>query len=66
MKDVLKKDGWIIVEHFHRTELQESYGRLKSFKDRRLGDSCLTFFPENLYLKNSVYRVISRLDIRKR
>ena len=44
LEDVLKKDGWIIVEHFHKTELQESYGRLKSFKDRRLGDSCLTFF----------------------
>jgi len=44
----LKKDGWVIVEHFHKTELQESYGRLKSFKDRRLGDSCLTFFQIKL------------------
>ena len=44
LEDVLKKDGWIIVEHFHKTELQESYGRLKSFKDRRLGNSCLKFF----------------------
>jgi 16S rRNA (guanine966-N2)-methyltransferase len=45
---VLKKDGWIIVEHFHKTELQESYGKLKTFKDRRLGDSCLTFFKIEL------------------
>jgi 16S rRNA (guanine966-N2)-methyltransferase len=45
---VLKKDGWIIVEHFHKTELQESYGKLKTFKDRRLGDSCLTFFQIEL------------------
>ena len=44
LEEVLKKDGWVIVEHFHKTELLESYGRLKSFKDRRLGDSCLKFF----------------------
>jgi 16S rRNA (guanine966-N2)-methyltransferase len=48
LEDVLKKDGWVIVEHFHKTELQESYGRLKTFKDRRLGDSCLTFFQIEL------------------
>ena len=48
MEVVLKKEGWIIVEHFHKTELQESYGRLKSFKDRRFGDSCLTFFQIEL------------------
>ena len=48
LEDVLKKDGWIIVEHFHKTELQGSYGRLKTFKDRRLGDSCLTFFQIKL------------------
>jgi 16S rRNA (guanine966-N2)-methyltransferase len=44
VEGVLKKDGWVIVEHFHKTALQENYGRLKFFKDRRLGDSCLTFF----------------------
>ena len=48
LEDVLKKDGWVIVEHFHKTELQESYGKLKTFKDRRLGDSCLTFFKIEL------------------
>ena len=48
LEAVLKKDGWVIVEHFHKTEMQESYGRLKSFKDRRLGDSCLTFFQIKL------------------
>ena len=48
LEDVLKKDGWIIVEHFHKTELQGSYGRLKTFKDRRLGDSCLTLFQIEL------------------
>ena len=48
LEGILKKDGWVIVEHFHKTELQESYGRLKSFKDRRLGDSCLSFFQMEL------------------
>ncbi len=42
--DILKDDAWVIVEHFHKTGLNESYGRLKSFKDRRLGDSRLSFF----------------------
>ena len=42
--DVLKEEAWVTVEHFHKNELRESYGRLKSFKDRRLGDSCLSFF----------------------
>jgi 16S rRNA (guanine966-N2)-methyltransferase len=48
LEGVLKKEGWVIVEHFHKTELQESYGKLKSFKDRRLGDSCLSFFQLEL------------------
>ena len=48
LEEVLKNDGWVIVEHFHKTELQESYGKLKTFKDRRLGDSCLTFFQIEL------------------
>jgi 16S rRNA (guanine966-N2)-methyltransferase len=48
LEGVMKKDGWVIVEHFHKTKLQESYGRLKSFKDRRLGDSCLSFFQLEL------------------
>ena len=41
---ILKQEAWVIVEHFHKNGLQESYGRLKTFKDRRLGDSCLSFF----------------------
>ena len=48
LEGVLKNDGWVIVEHFHKTKLQESYGRLNSFKDRRLGDSCLSFFQMEL------------------
>jgi len=41
---ILKEEAWVIVEHFHKTGLQERYGKLKTFKDRRLGDSCLSFF----------------------
>ena len=44
LADILEKEGLVVVEHFHKTKLQESYGRLKSFKDRCLGDTCLTFF----------------------
>lgn len=44
LADLLKTEGWVIVEHFHKKKLQESYGRLKSFKDRRLGDTCLSFY----------------------
>ena len=42
--DVLKEEAWVIVEHFHKKKLQQSYGRLKAFKGRRMGDSCLSFF----------------------
>ena len=42
--EILKEEAWVIVEHFHKNELQQSYGRLKTFKDRRLGGSCLSFF----------------------
>ena len=45
---ILKEDAWVIVEHFHKTRLQERYGKLKTFKDRRLGDSCLSFFKIEL------------------
>lgn len=37
-------DAVVVVEHFHKTVLQEKYDKLKFFKDRRLGDSCLSFF----------------------
>ena len=45
---ILKEDAWVIVEHFHKTRLQKRYGKLKTFKDRRLGDSCLSFFKIEL------------------
>ena len=48
LPDILEREGSVVVEHFHKTKLQESYGRLKSFKDRRLGDTCLSFFEMEL------------------
>ena len=45
---ILKEDAWVIVEHFHKTRLQERYGKLQTFKDRCLGDSCLSFFKIEL------------------
>ena len=48
LPDILERDGSVVVEHFYKTKLQESYGRLKSFKDRRLGDTCLSFFEMEL------------------
>ena len=45
---ILKEDAWVIVEHFHKTRLQEKYGKLQTFKDRCLGDSCLSFFKIEL------------------
>jgi len=33
-----------VVEHFHKTVLLKNYDKLNFFKDRRLGDSRLSFF----------------------
>jgi 16S rRNA (guanine966-N2)-methyltransferase len=41
---ILHKNTIVVAEHFHKTVLRESYDRLKVYKDRRTGDSCLSFF----------------------
>ena len=41
---ILRQNAMIVVEHFHKTVLQKNYGKLEFYKDRRLGDSCLSFF----------------------
>ena len=41
---VLRRDAVVVVEHFHKTVLRKNYDKLKFYKDRRLGDSCLSFF----------------------
>ena len=47
LSGILKKDAMVVVEHFHKTVLQKNYDRLEIYKDRRLGDSCLSFFSHN-------------------
>ena len=42
--EVLRPDAMVVVEHFHKTVLQKNYDKLEFYKDRRLGDSCLSFF----------------------
>ena len=41
---ILRRDAVVVVEHFHKTVLLKNYDKLKFYKDRRLGDSCLLFF----------------------
>lgn len=41
---ILRQDARVVVEHFHKTVLQKNYDKLEFYKDRRLGDSCLSFF----------------------
>ncbi len=44
---ILRQEAMIVVEHFHKTVLQKNYDKLEYYKDRRLGDSCLSFFSFN-------------------
>ena len=41
---ILRRDAVVVVEHFHKTVLLKNYDKLNFFKDRRLGDSRLSFF----------------------
>jgi 16S rRNA (guanine(966)-N(2))-methyltransferase RsmD len=41
---LLNKDALVIVERFRKTDLAENYGTLSLIKDRRIGDTCLSFF----------------------
>lgn len=42
--EILNQDAMVVAEHFHKTVLQKNYDKLELYKDRRLGDSCLSFF----------------------
>ena len=41
---ILCKNTFVVVEHFHKTALHKNYDKLELYKDRRMGDSCLSFF----------------------
>ena len=44
LHSLLRKDGFIIMEHFHKVSLMDGYGNLKKYKEYRYGDTLLTFF----------------------
>lgn len=44
LHSLLKRDGIIIVEHFHKVPLLNEYGNLEKLKKYRYGDTQLTFF----------------------
>jgi 16S rRNA (guanine(966)-N(2))-methyltransferase RsmD len=41
---LLAESAQVIAEHHHKTVLQESYDKLKLFKSRQIGDTCLSFY----------------------
>jgi len=41
---LLQESATVVVEHFRKTGLQETYGKLSQIKTRRLGDTALTFY----------------------
>ena len=42
--NLLDESSLVIVEHHRKEALLENYGRLVLVKERRIGDSCLSFF----------------------
>jgi 16S rRNA (guanine966-N2)-methyltransferase len=51
LSGMLRQDAMVVVEHFHKTVLQKNYDKLEFYKDRRLGDSCLSFFSLKIPFK---------------
>ena len=45
--EILCQDATIVAEHFHKTVLKTNYDKLDFHKDRRLGDTCISFFSFN-------------------
>jgi 16S rRNA (guanine(966)-N(2))-methyltransferase RsmD len=41
---VMAPDGWVVAKHFWRTALPASVGLLASARERRFGETALTFF----------------------
>ena len=41
---ILRNNTLVVVEHFHKTVLFKNYDKLEQYKNRRIGDSCLSFF----------------------
>lgn len=41
---IIEDDGLVILEHFHKKEINREYHLLKLQREKRLGDTCLSFF----------------------
>jgi len=41
---ILDPSALVVVEHQRKNVLKNNYGRLNLLKDRRIGDTCLSFF----------------------
>ena len=41
---VSSSGGLVILEHHHKTELADAYGRLNKVREVRVGESCLSFY----------------------
>jgi len=41
---ILAADALIVVEHQRKNKLETIYGKLSLFKDRRIGNTCLSFY----------------------
>jgi 16S rRNA (guanine966-N2)-methyltransferase len=42
--DLLKKTSLVVAEHHHKNALQEKYDKLALLSERKLGDSCLSYY----------------------
>jgi 16S rRNA (guanine966-N2)-methyltransferase len=45
---ILKKKSVVVVEHYYKTNILETYGELQRWRLIKQGDSCLSFFEKNL------------------
>ena len=44
---ILQENVTVIVEHFFKETLAENYGPLKRYREKKIGDSCLSFYTIN-------------------
>ena len=44
--DILKQNGLILAEHFHKNKMEERFGNLKLFRVKKIGDTCISFFKK--------------------
>ncbi len=43
---LLTESSQVVVEHYHKTVLEKKYGTLVRQRERRLGDSCFSFYQK--------------------